>query len=46
MLMCKYCYFYDLRITKNLKKKNPKKKTRKFQVNFEETFLLLFTVNF
>ena len=27
-------------------KKNPKKKTRKIQVNFEETFLLLFTVNF
>ena len=29
--MCKYCYFYDLRITKNLKKKNPKKKQENFK---------------
>ena len=34
MLMCKYCYFYDLRITKNLKKKNPKKKNKKISSKF------------
>ena len=31
MLMCKYCNFNDLRITKNLKKKNTKKKQENFK---------------